>query len=174
MAGTRRSRWRPRQTSRPTTRASRSPSAKRQWSDGKPITSADVKFWFDLIKRQQVAVGGLQPGQGTGQLDVLQDRRRPPLHDHLRQASTTRSGMLANELSSINPLPSTCGTRPGTPRRTGRTSTARRRTSTGTPRTPLWKTVSGPFTVKSFSTAGRVVLAANPKYDGGEGRLSPP
>lgn len=32
---------------------------------------------------------------------------------------------------------------------------------------PLWKTVSGPYTIKSFSTAGKVQLLANAKYDGG-------
>ncbi len=32
---------------------------------------------------------------------------------------------------------------------------------------PLWKTVSGPYTLKSFSTAGKVELTANAKYDGG-------
>ena len=33
---------------------------------------------------------------------------------------------------------------------------------------PLWKTVSGPYTVKSFATSGKVVLTPNKKYDGGE------
>ncbi|CAM5574404.1 hypothetical protein SVIOM342S_04511 [Streptomyces violaceorubidus] len=32
---------------------------------------------------------------------------------------------------------------------------------------PLWKTVSGPYTLKSFSTAGKVELVENEKYDGG-------
>ena len=32
----------------------------------------------------------------------------------------------------------------------------------------LWKTISGPYGVKSFTTAGKVQLTANTKYDGGE------
>ena len=35
----------------------------RHWSDGKPITSTDVKFWFDLIKANKAQWAGYNPGK---------------------------------------------------------------------------------------------------------------
>ncbi|MGC5410976.1 ABC transporter substrate-binding protein, partial [Streptomyces sp. DT225] len=88
--------------------------------------------------------------------------------------------MLANELSMIRPMPqhvwdktSDAGkvsdldlTPAGAKKVWTYLNTAAKKIS-GYATDPLWKTVSGPYTIKSFSTAGKVQLLANATYDGG-------
>ncbi len=115
----------------------------RHWSDGKPITATDVKFWFDLIKANKAQWAGYNPGKAPDNWTSFKTVDTTHFTITFDKAYNPQ-WMLANELSSITPLPSTCGTRPGTPRRTGRTSTTRRRTSTATPPTPCGRRSAAP------------------------------
>ncbi|MBF9072700.1 peptide ABC transporter substrate-binding protein [Streptacidiphilus fuscans] len=152
----------------------------RHWSDGTPITSRDVEFWFDLIKANKAQWAnynaGKAPDNWTGftaidaqHFTITFDKAYNP------------QWMLANELSMITPLPQHAWDKTGasapvsdadrTPAGAQQVwnylNTAAKNISayaTG----PLWKTVSGPYTIGAYSTSGKVVLTANPKYDGGE------
>ena len=152
----------------------------RHWSDGRPITSRDVRFWFDLIKANKAQWAGYSAGKAPDNWTSLHI-----VNDHSFTLTFNRAyndrWMLANELSQITPLPQHAWDRTG-----GSAAVSDADTTTAGARQvwtylntaakniskyasdPLWKTVSGPYTIASFSTSGRVVLAANPKYDGGE------
>lgn len=152
----------------------------RHWSDGKPVTARDVEFWYNLITANKKKWAGYNPGKAPDNWTSLKATDAHHLtitFDH----SYNPDWMLANELSLITPLPQHAWNRTS---KSADVSDADRSTA-GAKKVwdylntaakhisrydsdPLWKTVSGPYTVKSFSTAGKVALIANSKYDGGD------
>jgi peptide/nickel transport system substrate-binding protein len=139
----------------------------RHWSDGKPVTSADVQFWFDLIKANKAQWAGYTPGKAPDNwtsFKAQDDRHFTITFDK----AYNPQWMLANELNSINPLPKHAWDKGGSPRETWTNLNNAAKNIGSYASNPLWRTISGPYAVKSFSTAGKVVLTANKKYDGGE------
>ncbi|MEU2248575.1 peptide ABC transporter substrate-binding protein [Streptomyces sp. NPDC019224] len=151
----------------------------RHWSDGEKITSRDVQFWFNLVKANREDWASYSPGKAPDNwtaLKIVDDTHFTITFD---KAYNTQ-WMLANELSMIRPMPqhvwdktSDAGkvsdldlTTEGAKKVWTYLNTAAKKIS-GYATDPLWKTVSGPYTIKSFSTAGKVQLVANAKYDGG-------
>jgi peptide/nickel transport system substrate-binding protein len=152
----------------------------RHWSDGEPITSRDVEFWFNLIKANKKAWAGYNPGKAPDNWTSFKT-----IDDHHFEITFDRAyntqWMLADQLSSITPLPQHVWDKTG---KSAEVSDADRTTDgakkvwsyllsaakkiSGYDSDPLWETISGPYSLRSFSTAGKVVLAANGKYDGGE------
>lgn len=152
----------------------------RHWSDGKPITSRDVELWFNLITANKAKWAGYSPGKAPDNWTSFRTDDSRHFTITFDRAYNDR-WMLANELSAITPLPQHAWDRTGASAPVSdadRTVAGARKVWTylntaaknisGYATDPLWQTVSGPYTVKSFSTAGKVVLAANRKYDGGE------
>ncbi|MEW2400374.1 peptide ABC transporter substrate-binding protein [Streptomyces sp. NPDC046862] len=154
--------------------------AKRTWSDGKPITSRDVEFWFNLIKANKAQWAGYTPGQSPDNwtaFKTVDDRHFTITFDK----AYNPQWMLANEFSEITPLPQHAWDRTDASAKVSdadRTAAGAKKVWTylntaaknisGYEKDPLWKTLSGPYAVKAFSTSGKVVLTANKKYDGGE------
>ncbi|MGW3412279.1 peptide ABC transporter substrate-binding protein [Streptomyces sp. NPDC000888] len=152
----------------------------RTWSDGKPITSRDVEFWFNLIKANKEEWAGYNPGKAPDNwtsLKTVDDRHFTITFDKAYNSQW----MLANELVDIHPLPQHAWDRTSATAAVSdadRTAAGAKQVWTylnnaaknisGYEKDSLWKTISGPYSVKSFSTSGKVVLAANKKYDGGE------
>ena len=139
----------------------------RHWSDGKPVTSADVKFWFDLIKANKSQWAGYNPGKAPDNWTSFKTVDASHFTITFDRAYNPQ-WMLANELSLINPLPQHVWDKAGDAKKDWTYLNNAAKNISGYATNALWKTVSGPYTVKSFSTAGKVVLAANSKYDGGE------
>ncbi|MFJ4784838.1 peptide ABC transporter substrate-binding protein [Streptomyces sp. NPDC088794] len=139
----------------------------RHWSDGKPITSADVKFWFDLIKANKSEWAGYNPGKAPDNWTSFKtvDARHFTI---TFDKAYNPQWMLANELNSINPLPKHVWDKPGDAKQDWTYLNNAAKNIGGYASNALWKTTSGPYDIKSFSTAGKVVLTANKKYDGGE------
>ncbi|MFG2786467.1 peptide ABC transporter substrate-binding protein [Streptomyces sp. NPDC048419] len=139
----------------------------RHWSDGKPITSQDVQFWFDLIKANKKQWAGYTPGKAPDDWTSFKaddDRHFTITFDK----AYNPQWMLANELQSITPLPKHAWDKGGGPAATWTYLNNAAKNIASYASDPLWKTISGPYSVKSFSTAGKVVLTASKKYDGGE------
>jgi len=139
----------------------------RHWSDGKPVTSADVKFWFDLIKANKSQWAGYNPGKAPDNWTAFKTVDASHFTITFDKAYNPQ-WMLANELSQINPLPQHVWDRAGDAKKDWAYLNNAAKNISGYATNVLWKTVSGPYAVKSFSTAGKVVLTANSKYDGGE------
>jgi peptide/nickel transport system substrate-binding protein len=152
----------------------------RHWSDGKPITSRDVQFWYNLIKANKSQWANYSEGKAPDNwtsFKVIDDTHFTITFDKAYNSQW----MLANQLSLITPLPQHVWDRTS-----GSAAVSDADTTTAGAKQvwtylntaaksiskyasdPLWKTVSGPYGIKSFSTSGKVVLTATPKYDGGE------
>ncbi|MFF1835234.1 peptide ABC transporter substrate-binding protein [Streptomyces sp. NPDC058231] len=151
----------------------------RHWSDGKPITSRDVEFWFNLVKANKADWASYSPGKAPDNwtsLKAVDDTHFTITFDR----AYNQQWMLANELSMIRPMPQHVWDKTsdsGTVSDLDRTAADAKKVwaylndaakkISGYATDPLWKTVSGPYTIKSFTTAGKVQLTANAKYDGG-------
>ncbi|MEV2191459.1 peptide ABC transporter substrate-binding protein [Streptomyces phaeochromogenes] len=152
----------------------------RSWSDGKPITSRDVEFWFNLIKANKAEWAGYNPGKAPDNwtsFKTVDDRHFTITFDKAYNSQW----MLANQFSEITPLPQHVWDRTDASAQVSdadRTAAGAKKVWTYLnsaaknisryDKDTLWKTISGPYAVKSFATSGKVVLAANKKYDGGE------
>ncbi|MGX1911388.1 peptide ABC transporter substrate-binding protein [Streptomyces phaeochromogenes] len=152
----------------------------RSWSDGKPITSRDVEFWFNLIKANKAEWAGYNPGKAPDNwtsFKTVDDRHFTITFDKAYNSQW----MLANEFSEITPLPQHVWDKTDASAQVSdadRTAAGAKKVWTYLnsaaknisryDKDALWKTLSGPYAVKSFSTSGKVVLTANKKYDGGE------
>jgi peptide/nickel transport system substrate-binding protein len=150
------------------------------WSDGKPVTSRDVEFWFNLVKANKAQWANYNAGQAPDNWTSFKTVDSTHFTITFDKAYNPQ-WMLANELSLIDPMPQHAWDRTSA---SGAVSNADETTAgakqvwtflnnaakniSAYATDPLWKTVDGPYTVKSWSTAGKVVLAANKKYDGGE------
>ncbi|MET8725173.1 peptide ABC transporter substrate-binding protein [Streptomyces misionensis] len=151
----------------------------RHWSDGKPITSRDVEFWYNLVKANKADWASYSPGKAPDNwtsLKIVDDTHLTITFDK----AYNQQWMLANELSMIRVMPQHVWDKTsaaGAVSDQDRTPAGAKQVWTylnnaaknisGYATDPLWKTVSGPYTLKSFSTAGKVELTANAKYDGG-------
>jgi peptide/nickel transport system substrate-binding protein len=153
---------------------------KRTWSDGKPVTSRDVEFWFNLIKANKDQWANYNKGRAPDNwtsFTTVDDTHFTLTFD---KAYNT-DWMLANELSMITPLPQHVWDKTSDSGKVGDAD----RTAAGAKQVwdylntaakkisayqtdPLWKAIDGPYGIQSFSTSGKVVLTANAKYDGGE------
>ncbi|MEV6103877.1 peptide ABC transporter substrate-binding protein [Streptomyces sp. NPDC051940] len=152
----------------------------RHWSDGKPITSRDVEFWFNLIKANKDQWAGYSPGKNPDNwtsLKVVDEHTFTIAFDKAYNAQW----MLANQLNNIKPLPQHVWDKTSdaeavadadrTPEGAKKVWTylnTEAKSIADYEKNPLWKTVSGPYALKSFSTSGKVSLTANKKYDGGD------
>ena len=154
---------------RRTARASTITLDDRHWSDGEPITSRDVEFWFNLVKANKARLGQLQRRarrRTTGPSSKTVDDTHFTL---TFDQAYNQQWMLANELSHDHAdAAARLGQDRATGRRVGRSTApprAPRRSWTylngaakkisGYATNPLWKTVSGPYTIKAFSTPAR-------------------
>ena len=148
------------------------------WSDGTPITTRDVEFWFNLIKANKEAWGGYKEGRlpdNVTDIDYTDDKTFTLTFDKVYN----QDWMSSTQLISIRPLPHHAWAKTSDAGKTGdddRTEAGARKifdylvknsedmASYAT--NPLWKTVSGPFTLGAFDNAGKTTLAKNEKYDG--------
>jgi peptide/nickel transport system substrate-binding protein len=154
--------------------------ADRHWSDGKPVTSRDVEFWYNLIKANKKDWGNYNVGQAPDnwtKFTVVDDTHFTLSFDK----TYNTSWMLANELSLITPMPQHAWDKTSSSSSVGDYD----KTAAGAVQVwkylnqqagdissyetnPLWKVIDGPYGLSKFTTAGNVTLTANKKYDGGE------
>lgn len=153
---------------------------KLSWSDGKPVTSRDVEFWYNLIKANKTQWAGYNPGQEPDNFTGFTTIDATHFKITFDRAYNTQ-WMLANELSQITPLPQHAWDRTSASGAVGnydRSAAGAKQVwdflnkasenINGYASDPLWKTIDGPYAIKSFATSGNVVLTKNTKYDGGE------
>ncbi|KIF66799.1 peptide ABC transporter substrate-binding protein [Streptomyces sp. AcH 505] len=152
----------------------------RHWSDGKPVTSRDVEFWFNVIKANKAQWANYNEGKAPDNWTSFKTVDATHFTITFDRAYNSQ-WMLANELSLIKPLPqhawdktsasaavSDADKTPAGAKQVWTFLNTAAKNISGYATDPLWKVVDGPYTVKSFATSGKVVLAANKKYDGGE------
>ncbi|MFC0543579.1 peptide ABC transporter substrate-binding protein [Kutzneria chonburiensis] len=135
------------------------------WSDGTPLTSADVQFWFDMVRAAKdewaVYSKGLMPDDVTD-FHVVDDHTFTLTLD-----KTYNPGWFtANQLALMAPLPKHAWSHDTDPRKNFDYLVSQAKNLGGYNSSPLWKVVDGPFELQSFSPTGQVTLAKNPHYTG--------
>jgi len=150
------------------------------WSDGKPVTSRDVEFWFNLVKANAEKTGGYSKGNipdNVTSFTTVNDKTFSLTMDKVYN----QDYFVGNQLSLVYPMPQHVWDKTSDDGEIGDFdrdpagavkvfdylfSQAEDMKTYAT--NPLWKTVSGPYTVKSWSDSGLVELTANKKYTGAD------
>jgi peptide/nickel transport system substrate-binding protein len=148
------------------------------WSNGKPVTSRDVQFWFNLVKADKSQWGAYSPGELPDDVKSFTIVNSSTFRLQLTQAYNP-GWFTGNQLSLITPLPqaawdteggavgnydlTTAGAKKVFSYLTGASGSI-----SGYASSPLWKVTDGPFDLQSWSTGGEVTLAKSPAYKGGE------
>ena len=149
-----------------------------RWSDGKPVTSRDVQFWFNLLKAEKVNWWGYVSGEFPDNVSGF--RILSPSRFSLTFEGTDSAAWLYNELGQLIPIPQQAWDRESangavgnydlTP--AGATAVynflAAQNKSLSTYATnPLWKVVDGPFRLASYAAStGDAMYVRNARYSG--------
>ena len=150
-----------------------------KWSTGAPVTSNDVKFYFDLLTAGKKTLGNYLPGLMPDNIASVSYPNAQTFVLHLKR-SYNPTWFTGNQLTWIYPLPvqawdrtsatGPAGTAASTPAGAKQVfsflfSQSKQRSTYST--NPLWKTVDGPFVVSSYNTATHAAtFNTNPSYTG--------
>lgn len=148
-----------------------------KWSDGQPVTSRDVLFFYNLVKANKSEMGLYQPGQFPDDVASLKTPNSSTIVVRLTRAYTP-TWFTDDQLSSWLALPQHAWDKTSANGTVGNydetTSGAKavykfltsQAADTATYATnPLWKVVDGPWEIKSFEpTTGPNVFVPNPYY----------
>lgn len=158
-----------------------------KWSDGKPITSQDILFWYDLMKAAVKA----SPSNwayytpGIGMPDQVASVTAPSASAVVftMKAAVNPTWFWQNELGVIQPMPAFAWARasatgpilnftsPQNAARIYNYLAAQARPSASWATSPLWKIVDGPYTLSSFNTvSGAFTMSPNHGYGGPHAR----
>lgn len=148
------------------------------WSDGTPVSSRDVEFWYNLVRFNSEKTGGYSAGRIPDNItafDIVDEKTFTLTFD----AVYNEEFLLANQLSLVYPMPQHAWDKTSADGEIGDFDSEEATavqvfdylfTEAKDMKTyatnELWKTVSGPYTVKSWSDSGQVELTANEKYTG--------
>ncbi|MGW7244955.1 peptide ABC transporter substrate-binding protein [Streptomyces decoyicus] len=137
-----------------------------EWSDGKPVTTRDVKFWFDLIKHNKQDWAGYAPKLMPDDVKAFET-----VDDHTFRLRLDRAynpaWFTANELQDFVALP-VHAWNPGhqSPERAFARLMRHARQFSEFATDPLWRTVNGPWRIEKWTTSGQVSLVPNRTYRG--------
>ncbi|HVA22422.1 MAG TPA: ABC transporter substrate-binding protein [Candidatus Micrarchaeia archaeon] len=150
-----------------------------RWSDGRPVTSRDVLFDFNLLRANRANVPSYHQGgfpANVTRFHVLSPTRFQVTFNR----AYDRTWLLWNELDYLTPLPQHAWDRTGVSGSVGNadetTSGAvavykflsKQSSDVGSyAQSPLWKVVDGPWRLHSYIAAtGFLSLVPNPRYSG--------
>jgi peptide/nickel transport system substrate-binding protein len=149
-----------------------------RWSDGKPVTSRDVQFWFNLLKADKANWWGYVPGEfpdNVSSFKILSPSRFSLTFTHPYAAA-----WLYNELGQLIPLPqhawdkkSATGPVGNYDLSTGGAKAvyaflaAQNKDLSTYATNPLWQVVDGPWKLTSFAAStGDATYVRNAAYSG--------
>jgi len=151
---------------------------KYRWSDGTPVTSRDVQFWFNLLSANKANFWGYTPGEFPDNVSLF--KVLSPTRFSITFKGSYSSTWLYNELGQIIPIPQQAwdkesasgpiGNYDMTP--AGATAVynylAKQNTILSTYATnPLWQVIDGPFRLTSYaSNTGDATYVRNTRYSG--------
>nr|BFF18597.1 hypothetical protein GCM10025730_21180 [Promicromonospora thailandica] len=151
----------------------------RTWSDGEPVTSADVAFWFDLVKANTDLWASYSEGRMPDNVTEVATPDEKTVELTFDKVYNPE-WLQASQLTLVVPLPSHAWAKAADddepdPALAETKDGARaifdylvtQSEDLGTYATnPLWQTVNGPYTLTGFTDAGQVELTRNETYDG--------
>lgn len=149
-----------------------------KWSDGKPVTSRDVEFDFNLLKANKTSWAEYTPGDLPDNVTAFKTLGPRSFRLSLN-APYSALWFTNNQLSKLIPLPQHAWDRTSA---SGKVSNADmttagakqvftylsqqgRKLPTFTS-SPLWKVVDGPWTLSGYTTSGKATFVPNKGYSG--------
>jgi peptide/nickel transport system substrate-binding protein len=154
-----------------------------KWSDGKPLTSQDVLFWFDEVKagvaESAANFGPYSPGVGIpDQVTSVTAPSASTVVVNLNKA-VNPGWFWDDELSLVTPMPSADWARasasgpllnfavPANAKKIFNYLTSASNSLSTYATNPLWQVVDGPYKLSAFnSSTGAFSLTPNPSYGG--------
>lgn len=159
---------------------------KLDWSDGTPVTTRDVQFFFDLATADEDSYGNFVPGQFPANVTSLKILS-PTSMQFVLNGVYNPTWFTTEELTQIVPIPQHAWDKSsdsgavgnydlnsdGTINTAGSQAVFKYLTAQGSDigtftTNPLWKTIDGPWVIQSNVTQGPTTFVPNPKYDGTE------
>ncbi len=151
------------------------------WSDGTPVTTADIRFFFELYKAGKSNIGTYVPGEIPDNIRSV-DYVSPTVFILHLDRSYSQQWYTDNQLTEIFPLPAQAWDKTSAGSKTGNYAA----TPAGAKKVfqflygqseklstyatnPLWQVVDGPWHLTGYEpTTGRTVLSVNRHYSGPE------
>jgi peptide/nickel transport system substrate-binding protein len=146
-----------------------------KWSDGTPVTSADVMFWVNMLK----AVGPTDWGAYSGFPASFVSSIKVVSPTELQMTTNkaySHTWFLYNDLSQITPMPpawdktasgpSNCATKVADCAAVYKYLDAQSKALTTYVGSPLWSVVDGPWKLSAFNADGHITFVPNTKYSG--------
>jgi peptide/nickel transport system substrate-binding protein len=147
------------------------------WSDGSPVTTADVMFWINMLKDPKV--GPIDYGVYNGFPDAFVSSIRVVSPTELQMTTKkaySHAWFLYNNLSQITPMPaawdrtasgpSACATKITDCTAVYRYLDAQSRQSATYASSPIWSIVDGPWKLSAFNADGHATFVPNARYSG--------
>ena len=148
------------------------------WSDGHPVTAADVIFFMDMLKAETSIWPVYVPGEFPDNVTKMTSPNPSTIVFSLDRSYST-TWFLYNELSQITPLPQHAWDKTSASGPIGNHTTttagakavwnyltAQSKIPTTYATNRLWQVVDGPFKLKAYQTTGYTVFVPNPRYSG--------
>jgi peptide/nickel transport system substrate-binding protein len=149
-----------------------------RWSDGKPVTSRDVQFWFNLLKAEKANWWGYVSGgipDNVSAFTVLS-----PTKFSLTFTGTYSAAWLYNELGQLIPLPQQAWDKESATGPVGNYDlttagaqavynylAAQNKDLSTYATNPVWQVIDGPFRLTSYaSSTGDATYVRNSHYSG--------
>lgn len=149
-----------------------------RWSDGKPVTSRDVQFWFNLLKAEKANWWGYVSGEipdNVSAFTVLSSTKFS-----LTFNGTFSSAWLYNELGQLIPLPQQAWDKESASGPVGNYDlttagaqavykflAAQNKDLSSYATNPLWQVIDGPFRLTSYAAStGDATYVRNSHYSG--------
>jgi peptide/nickel transport system substrate-binding protein len=148
------------------------------WSDGKPVTSRDVQFWFNLVKSNPQEWSNYVKGYMPDNVTAFQVVNSKTFRLTLKSA-VSPPWFSSDQLPLIVPMPQHVWDKTSTSGKVGNydlTSSGAKavlgylfsqaKQLGGYAGNPLWQTVDGPWKLTEFSSDGSISFVPNKAYTG--------
>ncbi len=149
-----------------------------RWSDGKPVTSRDVQFWFNLLKADKSNWWGYVPGEFPD--NVSSFKILSPSRFSLTFTHAYSPAWLYNELGQLIPIPQHAWDKKSASGPVGNYDlssagakavfaflSAQNKSLSTYATNPLWQVVDGPWKLTSFAAStGDATYVRNTAYSG--------
>ncbi len=149
-----------------------------KWSDGKPVTSRDVQFDFNLLKANKDKWGGYTPGELPDNITSFRIINSRTFELRLNQAYS-RQWFTNNQLPALRPLPQQAWDKTSPGGKVGNydmtTAGARKvfsflvsqgKVVSTFATNPLWQVVDGPWRLVGYTSTGKATFVPNKHYSG--------
>jgi peptide/nickel transport system substrate-binding protein len=149
-----------------------------RWSDGQPVTSRDVQFWFNLLKAEKVNWWGYVSGEFPDNVSAF--TILSPTKFSLTFDGTFSSAWLYNELGQLIPIPQQAWDKESATGPVGSYDlttagaqavynflAAQNKDLSSYATNPLWQVIDGPFRLTSYAAStGDATYVRNSHYSG--------